>query len=103
MSTSFRGRIGKPVWVPARVPLVAGFLICHRNGEIMTAEEFGRKYLLWILLVIAAFFVVKYYFGVTLPGSFFERGREYQAKVYVLLYPEGADAKNYRVPADIYK
>ncbi len=27
MSTSFRGRIGKPVWVPERVPLVAGFLI----------------------------------------------------------------------------
>lgn len=33
MSTSLRCRTGKPVRVAARLPLVAGFLICHNNNS----------------------------------------------------------------------
>lgn len=73
----------------------------RRRQDNMTAEQFGAKYGLWIIAIIIAIFTFKHFLGDTIPGSFFERDADYSAKVYVLLYPDGADSKNYRVPADI--
>jgi len=44
----------------------------------------------------------KYYLGDTVPGAFFERGVDYDQVLYVNLYPEGSEAKNYHVRGRIW-
>jgi hypothetical protein len=38
------------------------------------------------------------WFGECIPGSWFERSR-YTTEIYVNLFPDGSESKNYRVPA----
>jgi hypothetical protein len=69
------------------------------------AEEEKPKYNYALIFVIIALLIYgyKYYLGPTSPGTLLERGKDYRAKYYVLLYPEDAEVKNYRVPGEISK
>ncbi len=69
----------------------------------MTAEKFGEKYLGWIIVIVILVLAHRYFFGVTIPGAFYERDANYTTKIYVLLSPQDSQSKNYRVPADVEK
>jgi hypothetical protein len=69
-------------------------------------EFFGKKKFGAIagygILIVITLFIIKYDFGVSSPGSFFERN-SYSTKVYVLASPENNGTKSYSIPADITK
>lgn len=75
---------------------LAGKYLFGTKGD-MAAGNNGKILLCAILVVIAGDFV-RAQFGKCVPGSSFERSR-YKTEVYVNLFPEGSESKNYRVPA----
>ena len=41
-----------------------------------------------IIIIVIAIFILKNNYGVTRPGAFFERGRDYTTKIYVQIFPD---------------
>lgn len=60
-----------------------------------------------VLLCLGAFIFVlwaaKFYLGNEVPGSFWERGADYQTEAYVQVFTDTSSSRNYQLKADISK
>lgn len=53
-----------------------------------------------VFLLIAGYFLASWLFSSTIPGHWFEKGN-YEAQIYVNIFPENNASKNYRIIGDI--
>lgn len=73
------------------------------DKQIQKISDIIAPCILPVIFIVILFFGLKHFAGTKVPGSFFESGKDYSAKVYVNLFPVGNSVKNYHVPADIEK
>lgn len=63
------------------------------------SDKAGRIFALLAMVFAVSLMEVINHFGTKIPGSYFERHRDYEGMFYINLFPDGQKVKSYRVPA----